>query len=340
MGNNHDPVTLHKYLYANADPGNMVDPSGNFSLGSLGTALNVVGTLTNIASTAYDVFSISMDDDGLTAKDAGSLLLSMLSPRILSKAFKAFKHCNSFDSETLVSTKDGLIPIAEIKIGDLVWAFDEETGARSLQEVTHLIRGEGEKLLVEIELENKEIITATNGHPFFNPELKKWVYADQLEEGSQLLDQNGDTLKVSVVRKYKETAYVYNLTVNNDHTYYVSKSGVLSHNANVCNIPVGVVRGGNNFKDHFIRHKNLLSALTGKNYKKYKTHGQEFLDDIQKIINDGKVKYVGQGTLKKGQGSLHIYRGNGVTLAVKDSNEFVTLLRSGEGMDVAIKMLK
>jgi RHS repeat-associated protein len=41
MGNNSDPVTLHKYLYANADPANMVDPSGNFGLTSIGVASNI-----------------------------------------------------------------------------------------------------------------------------------------------------------------------------------------------------------------------------------------------------------------------------------------------------------
>lgn len=28
-GNNDDPITLHKYLYANCDPANVIDPSGN-----------------------------------------------------------------------------------------------------------------------------------------------------------------------------------------------------------------------------------------------------------------------------------------------------------------------
>jgi RHS repeat-associated protein len=47
MGNNSDPVTLHKYLYANADPVNFVDPTGNFGfgLGDINIGLNGMAQL-------------------------------------------------------------------------------------------------------------------------------------------------------------------------------------------------------------------------------------------------------------------------------------------------------
>ena len=44
----NDPVTLHKYLYANVDPVNMVDPSGNISMMSIsagGGGFAILGTL-------------------------------------------------------------------------------------------------------------------------------------------------------------------------------------------------------------------------------------------------------------------------------------------------------
>ena len=94
-----------------------------------------------------------------------------------------------------------------------------------------------------------------------------------------------------------------------------------------------------NFKDHFIRHKSLLEKVTGKKYSKYKTHGQEFLDDIGKIIDDGTVEYVGKGTLKKGQPAVNIYRGNGITIATIDDGEFITILESGKGLDLAIQII-
>jgi len=58
MGNNQDPVTLHKYLYANADPVTYTDPTGNFSMGSMMSAIGTMGSLANTAMTAYDVFNL------------------------------------------------------------------------------------------------------------------------------------------------------------------------------------------------------------------------------------------------------------------------------------------
>lgn len=52
VGRNHDPITLHKYLYAYADPVTYSDPSGNMSLGSLGAAQNISGTLMNMSINA------------------------------------------------------------------------------------------------------------------------------------------------------------------------------------------------------------------------------------------------------------------------------------------------
>jgi RHS repeat-associated protein len=57
MGNNQDPVTLHKYLYANVDPVNNIDPSGNFSLSSISTGINIAGILNTIATPPVSTIS-------------------------------------------------------------------------------------------------------------------------------------------------------------------------------------------------------------------------------------------------------------------------------------------
>jgi hypothetical protein len=112
-----------------------------------------------------------------------------------------------------------------------VWAYNEETGEKSLQEVVHLIQGEGTKALVDITFATGEVITATAGHPFYLPNEKEWMDAGDLTADQVLLDFVGNPLGILGINAYSEQAKVYNLTVDNDHTYYVGVSGALSHNA-------------------------------------------------------------------------------------------------------------
>lgn len=250
------------------------------------------------------------------------------------------KNADSFSGDTLVSTEFGLKPIFEIKIGEKVWAYDAETGAQSLQEVTHLIRGEGAKELVDISLVNGDLITATVDHPFYDASLKKWKNAGQVVGGDIFLTLKGLPEVVYEVKPYLIKTTVYNLTVNNFHTYYVGNNGVLTHNSNACTLPLtSSISMGNKFKDHYARHKGLLSTITGKSYGKVKVSGQEFLDDIRQLVGTGRLKFKGRGTLGKGQPEVNIYSGEGVTFVLKDSNEWVTLLKSGEGLDKAIMMV-
>ncbi|MBF5006797.1 RHS repeat-associated core domain-containing protein [Diaphorobacter caeni] len=101
---------------------------------------------------------------------------------------------------------------------------------------------------------------------------------------------------------------------------------------------------GKNFKDHFIRHKGILEKLLGKKYPKWKDgEGIDMLKDIEKMKQEGRLVHVGQGTLKKDQPPMEIYRGDGVTYVGKKlpngNEEFVTILESGKGMDNGIIFL-
>ncbi|SFL91172.1 Ig-like domain-containing protein [Marinobacter zhejiangensis] len=236
MGVNHDPVTLHKYLYANADPVTHIDPTGNFSLGSVMSGINVMGNLAMRAYNAYSlfdsVFRIASGEESFDAVSMGtSIILSRLPTKLSSKLITRICGKNSFDGDTLVATESGLIPISDIKVGDLVWSYNEETGLRSLQEVVHLIVGEGEKEIVDISLPNGEVIEATAGHPFFEPNLGEWISAGELTQTQSLLSRDGELLSIFGLTSRTQNTVVYNLTVANDHNYYVGRSGVLSHNS-------------------------------------------------------------------------------------------------------------
>lgn len=239
MGDNYDPVTLHKYLYAHADPGNMVDPTGNFSMGGMMSAINVMGTLSTIATTTYDVFQIATGEKEFSAREFGtSILLNRLPVKYLKTLLKKHKAktgknlritClrNSFVEGTVVHTKEGLIPIEEIQVGDYVLSYDEATGENGYQEVVHLIQGHDDYDLAAIRLENGEVIEATLKHPFYVD--SEWKDAGNLTLEDKLFTLDGFGVIGDISSTIRSTS-VYNLTVDIAHTYYVGNEGVLVHN--------------------------------------------------------------------------------------------------------------
>jgi hypothetical protein len=58
QGNMHDPMSLHKYMYANANPISNTDPTGLTSLGEMGTALSINNILQS-ANTLNYVFLLN-----------------------------------------------------------------------------------------------------------------------------------------------------------------------------------------------------------------------------------------------------------------------------------------
>ncbi|WP_431037738.1 DNRLRE domain-containing protein [Streptomyces sp. P6-2-1] len=147
---------------------------------------------------------------------------------------------NSFAEGTLVLMADGSRePIEDITEGDEVEATDPTTGDTSPEKVTATITGSGTKHLVDLTLDTDgdkgdatARVTATEGHPFWVPDLKKWRDAGDLEPGQWLSTGPGTKAQITAVRAWTQTTTVHNLTVNRTHTYYVlaGATPVLVHN--------------------------------------------------------------------------------------------------------------
>ena len=134
-----------------------------------------------------------------------------------------------FMAGTLVTTKEGLKPIEEVKIGEYVMSRNEESGETSYKKVTDtLIRSTYN--ICTIELENGKS-KSTTGHLFMVKD-KWWKAAAELKAGDILETADG---KCKVVKSItvEEKGYpvtTYNLSVEDNHTFFAGKLRVLTHN--------------------------------------------------------------------------------------------------------------
>ncbi|MDQ3756984.1 MAG: polymorphic toxin-type HINT domain-containing protein [Actinomycetota bacterium] len=141
--------------------------------------------------------------------------------------------CNSFSPQTPVLMADGSRKaIGTMRIGDVVYAADPETGRAGPRPVTDVIVGEGTKDLVDISLETGETLEATANHPFWSENRRAFVDASALVPGDMLRTSAGTAVQVTAVRRHVEVARVFNLTVADIHTFHVGQSDVLVHNIN------------------------------------------------------------------------------------------------------------
>ncbi|MEV4754381.1 polymorphic toxin-type HINT domain-containing protein [Micromonospora sp. NPDC049559] len=147
---------------------------------------------------------------------------------------------NSFTGDTEVRMADGGTKrISEVRIGDRVVATDPTTGRTAAETVTDVITGSGMKALTEITVDTDGTagdgtgtVTATDGHPFWVGDERRWVEAKDLRPGMRIESDEHRTVEVLDVGSSSRYETVYNLTVDTLHTFYVvaGDSDLLVHN--------------------------------------------------------------------------------------------------------------
>ncbi|MFV2018370.1 polymorphic toxin-type HINT domain-containing protein [Micromonospora sp. LOL_023] len=147
---------------------------------------------------------------------------------------------NSFVPGTrVVMAGGGSKPIEDLEVGEEVLATDPETGETAAKRVEAVITGDGDKELVDVSVAtgggDRSVITATDGHPFWVPELSEWVDAADLEVGQWLQTSAGTWVQITALERRTEATRVHNLTVADIHTYYVvaGDTPVLVHNCGI-----------------------------------------------------------------------------------------------------------
>ena len=233
------------YQYALSSPTTYTDPSGNSPLlagcvfGGLSEAgLDWLGQRLSGRKVDWGQVGVS------AAMGCATGMLGAGGASKWASLGKCRKAGNSFTSDTPVLLADGTRkPIKDVRIGDEVLATDPETGETGPRPVTALIKGTGDKQLVDITLDTgaSHSLTATDGHPFWVPALNRWVEADELTAGQWLRTSSGTWVQITAVTHRTTSTTVYNLTVADFHTYYVlaGATPVLVHNSNCLGIGPG-----------------------------------------------------------------------------------------------------
>ena len=167
----------------------------------------------------------------------GKVGLKKLSKEVLKKSIddvagKLLKTCvfACFPAGTLIQTEHGTKPIEDIQIGDLVWAYDEDTNTTALQPVVDIMQNETDHT-ISLYTET-EVIETTATHPFYTQD--GWKDASELQTGDQIKTQNQENVEIKNTKFNYEPKKVYNFTVAHFHTYFVGQQKALVHNTGKC----------------------------------------------------------------------------------------------------------
>jgi len=151
----------------------------------------------------------------------------------LGKFGKLAKACGCFVEGTLVDTPEGLKPIEDIEVGDLVMAWDEATGEILPRAVTDLIRPEP-KLIWRLEALDAggetEVFEVTADHPWY-VETIGWVETKDLRAGQRIATADARGIAIVEIAPMDRVEHTYNLTVDGPHTFLVGDDGIVVHNA-------------------------------------------------------------------------------------------------------------
>jgi hypothetical protein len=147
---------------------------------------------------------------------------------------KPGKQC--FGAGTLVVTPDGLVPIEALALGDEVLTRSTSDEPLVERTITALHETPGKPILeiwIQEDGAEPELIEVTPRHPFWVAD-EGWVDSDQLAPGDQLSTADGDAASVLSVASTARTETVYNLTIDEHHTYFVGATGTWVHNVGDC----------------------------------------------------------------------------------------------------------
>ena len=139
-----------------------------------------------------------------------------------------------FAAGTPVHTAQGLRPIEDVAVGDLVWARDDLTGEDGLRTVRRKFVTPRRAVLSVLFADASgamESLRVTPEHPFYSQ--RGWVAAKDLQNADEVMLRSGDWVEMIGGQSLDQLITVYNFNVDDFHTYFVGEAGLWVHNTYV-----------------------------------------------------------------------------------------------------------
>ncbi|WP_190094669.1 polymorphic toxin-type HINT domain-containing protein [Streptomyces melanogenes] len=239
---------------------------------------------------------------------------------------------NSFPGDTQVLMADGAHrAISSLTIGDLVLTADPETGDRRAEPVGSTFKHETDRL-VDIAFADGTSLTSTAGHRVYVAE-RGWTLVSDLRRADRLRGPEGYLHTVTGLDDRSGIAprTVYDLTVDNLHTFFVSTEGegskdVLVHNCMNLQLHEDD-RGAHTIADHI----NIDDESAFKKAMDEYNAGRQgvtgvwtSLDVAQGAVDEAMKKWLTGGTPKQNMANQKKLK-NWMAKTAKDSNSPVDL---------------
>lgn len=206
-----------------------------------------------------------------------------------------------FSGDTEVQCHGGNKQIKDIKVGDLVYSYNEDLKKIELKEVVRSMKTIENAKVVKVSFDNGQSVVCTPNHPFA-VEDKNIVYCEASKlcigatvKSDKIGDSNIEDIsighKVVSVEHLDYTVDVYDIEVADNHNFYVGgNDGILVHN---CGTQVkqfrakyGIIPGVSD-KEYFTNsfHCHVTEDLTP-------TEKQDSEKRFWNLANGGKIQYV------------------------------------------------
>jgi len=182
-----------------------------------------------------------------------------------------------FVAGTLVSTIDNFKNIEDIKVGDIVLSYNEQTQQNEYSQVLQTMIHATIEPIYTLYIRNEQL-RVTGIHKFLikRNDIIDWIKAEDLKLGDWVLFADGTWHLILDIDVNVEAQIVYNFEVSHNHNYYVGEYQILAHNKG----------GGGGGSGSGSKGKTVEAKEHEKHQKKYYEEVEHQLDKTGKILDN------------------------------------------------------